>query len=110
MNKMTRYCGRSSPGSRLKIVDLISLSSSGADRIWKILSLCIGNGVDFSHHPYLPEVAREQVEDFGLVFLSSGADRGLKSYSLEIARKQTKDFRFCSLEITVEQIEDSEFY
>ncbi|KHG27011.1 methyl-coenzyme m reductase i subunit beta [Gossypium arboreum] len=44
-------------------IHLISLSSSGADRKRRILSPCIGNGTDFSHQPYLSEVAREQVED-----------------------------------------------
>ncbi|KHG21350.1 hypothetical protein F383_05053 [Gossypium arboreum] len=39
-------------------------SCSRADlRRWLILSLCIGNGADLSHQPYLSEVAREQVEE-----------------------------------------------
>ncbi|KHG21452.1 Histidine--tRNA ligase [Gossypium arboreum] len=35
----------------------------------QILSLCIGYGADFNHQPYLSKVAREQVEDTGLIFL-----------------------------------------
>ncbi|KAK5825252.1 hypothetical protein PVK06_020065 [Gossypium arboreum] len=76
---------------RLKITDLISLSSGGADRKWRVLSPCIGYGVDFSHQPYLSEVAREQVEDTSLIFLSYGANFSHQPYLSEVAREQVED-------------------
>ncbi|KHG08570.1 Golgi apyrase [Gossypium arboreum] len=42
---------------------LISLSN-GADKKWRILSPYIGYGADFSHQPYLSEVARKQTENY----------------------------------------------
>ncbi|KHG08202.1 Leucine--tRNA ligase [Gossypium arboreum] len=42
--------------SRSKMVNLISICSGADLHRWLILSLCIGNGADLSHQPYLSEL------------------------------------------------------
>ncbi|KHG16059.1 Glutamate-1-semialdehyde 2,1-aminomutase [Gossypium arboreum] len=53
-------------GSKLKIEDLISLSSSGADR---------KSGAGSKYKSYLPVVARKQTKEDLISLSSSGADR-----------------------------------